>query len=50
MEDAVRKYMSDLGKKGGKKRHETLTPEEKSELGRKGAIARWKNHKKKEGK
>jgi len=34
-----------LGRKGGKARAESLTPEELSAIGRKGALARWKKHK-----
>jgi hypothetical protein len=36
------------GLKGGKKRMETLTEDERKELGRKGGEARWRNHKPKE--
>ncbi len=31
------------GKKGGKARAEALTPERRSEIAKKAAIARWKN-------
>jgi hypothetical protein len=36
------------GLKGGKKRMEALTEDERKELGRKGGEARWRNHKPKE--
>lgn len=36
------------GLKGGKKRMESLTEDERKELGRKGGEARWRNHKPKE--
>jgi hypothetical protein len=36
------------GLKGGKKRMETLTQDERKELGRKAAEKRWRNHKAKE--
>jgi len=32
------------GKKGGKARAEKLTPEQRSEIAQKAAIARWKDH------
>jgi len=38
--------LSKLGaSKGGKARAAKLTPEERREIGRKGAAARWKGHK-----
>jgi general stress protein YciG len=39
---AVRKYMAELGRKGGKKSGETLTPEERVKRARSAAAARWK--------
>ena len=38
------------GKKGGKSRMASLTPQQRSELGKKAAAARWKNTKKKPAK
>jgi hypothetical protein len=34
-----------LGRKGGKKSQAKLTPEQRAELGRKGAAARWAKRK-----
>jgi hypothetical protein len=36
-----------MGKKGGKARAAALTPEERSKIARKAALARWKKRKKK---
>lgn len=35
------RHLSKLGKKGGKSRQEQMTPEERKELARKAAQARW---------
>lgn len=40
-------YLSRLGKKGGKARAERMTPEQRSEAGRKAVEARWARTKKK---
>lgn len=34
-------YLRKLGRKGGKKRAKTLTPERRAEIARKAAKARW---------
>ncbi len=39
---AIRRYMSELGKLGGKAGAKNRTPEERSEKARKAAAARWK--------
>jgi hypothetical protein len=39
-----------LGRRGGKKRAENLSPEELSEQGRRAVAARWEKAKKKAGK
>ncbi len=43
---AISKYLSELGKKGGKAsakvRMETITPEQRSAIAKKAAAARWK--------
>lgn len=33
-----------LGKKGGKARADTMTPERRAEIAKKGAASRWKNN------
>jgi hypothetical protein len=38
----LRKFFEDSGSKGGKKRTENLTPEERREIARKAARARWR--------
>jgi hypothetical protein len=42
---AVSKYLAEIGRRGGKKsgkaRLEKLTPEQRSEVARKAAVARW---------
>jgi len=43
--DEVRKYLSSLGKKGGKSRTQQMTPEQRKELARKAAKARWSRKK-----
>jgi hypothetical protein len=43
---AARAYLSSIGKRGGKARISRLTPEERSELARKAARARWKRRQK----
>jgi general stress protein YciG len=46
---AVSEYLSRIGRKGGqasgKARLQNLTPEQRSEVARKGAAARWKRQK-----
>lgn len=37
-----RKYAKALGKQGGKKRAQTMTPEERSQAARAAVTARWK--------
>jgi general stress protein YciG len=48
---AVSQYLAQIGRKGGKAsgkaRMEKLTPEQRSEVARKAAAARWKSVKKK---
>jgi general stress protein YciG len=39
--DAVTKYLSDLGRKGGRQRAANLTDEQRAEIARKGAAVRW---------
>jgi hypothetical protein len=39
--DEVRKYLASLGRKGGKSRTQQMTAEERKELARKAAQARW---------
>ena len=41
------KYLSELGRKGGKARLQTMTEEERKESARKAAKARWAQAKKK---
>ena len=41
MDKTIREYFSQLGKKGGKSRMASMTPEERSILGKKGMAARW---------
>jgi hypothetical protein len=36
---------ADLGRKGGKKRAESMTPERRAEIARKAAAKRWSNEK-----
>jgi ABC-type branched-subunit amino acid transport system substrate-binding protein len=47
--DAVSQYLSEIGRKGGlkggKARKESLTPEQRKEIARKAAKARWGNKK-----
>jgi hypothetical protein len=40
--DAVRRYMQEIGAKGGKAGAEKRTAEERSERARRAAAARWK--------
>jgi acyl-CoA reductase-like NAD-dependent aldehyde dehydrogenase len=40
----VKKAAVAMGRKGGKARAEKLTPDERSEIARKAAKARWKAH------
>ena len=40
-ETEIRKYLAELGRRGGKKRAEQLSAKERSEIARKGAVARW---------
>jgi len=47
MDSAVSKYLSDLGKKGGKARLRTMTAEERSAVARKAAKASAKVRSKK---
>ncbi len=47
MQDALRKYFSKLGKKGGKARIAKISPERRREIARKAAQARWAKAKKK---
>ena len=57
LDRAARELLSALGRiggkkggpKGGKSRMESLTPEERSALGKKAAAARWSTKKKKHG-
>jgi hypothetical protein len=50
---SLSEYMSVMGRKGGKKggkrRLETMTPEERSDFARKAALTRWKKQKRKAG-
>jgi len=39
---AVRKYMAELGRKGGKVSGKMLTPEQREQRARNAAMARWK--------
>jgi hypothetical protein len=39
---ALRRYLSELGSKGGKASAKNRTPEERSEKARQAAMARWK--------
>jgi hypothetical protein len=43
---ALRKYLAELGRKGGKKAGKTMTPEQRSERARKAAAGRWKKKEK----
>ena len=45
---ALRRYLSELGRKGGKASAKNLTAEERSEKARQAAMARWKKPKKKD--
>jgi hypothetical protein len=47
MDAALSRYLAELGRKGGKKRLETMTPEERSKVARKAARASAKARKKK---
>ncbi len=38
---AVRKYMAERGREGGKKSAQALTPEKRTERARAAAVARW---------
>ena len=40
--DELTSAAAQLGRKGGKKRAENMTPERRAEIARKGAAARWK--------
>jgi hypothetical protein len=40
-QDRVREYIKELGRQGGKKRSQNLTPERRREIARKAALARW---------
>jgi len=51
MDKSLRKYFSELGKKGGKARSEKLTPEQRHEIAKKAVEARIaKQAKRKAGK
>lgn len=39
---AMRKYLAEIGRKGGKQAGKTLTPEQRSERAKGAAAARWK--------
>ena len=42
----VSKLMAEMGRRGGKRRMTTITPERRSEIAKKAAAARWKGKKK----
>jgi hypothetical protein len=45
-QERFREYAKQMGKLGGKKRSENLTPERRQEIAKKAAIARWAKKKK----
>jgi general stress protein YciG len=45
--DRIRKFIQELGRQGGKKRSQNLTPERRREIARKAALARWSKSSKK---
>jgi hypothetical protein len=48
VQERIREHIRNLGRQGGKKRSENLTPERRREIARKAALARWsKNRQKK---
>jgi len=47
MDAALSRYMAEVGRKGGKARMQTMTPEERSAIARKAAKASAKARKKK---
>ena len=40
-EKAIKEYLASLGRKGGRKRAETLTERQRQAIAKKGAEARW---------
>jgi general stress protein YciG len=42
--DELSNAAAELGRKGGKKRAESLTPERRAEIARKAAAKRWSKH------
>jgi hypothetical protein len=42
--DLVSKVMAEMGRKGGKRRLKTLTPEQRRESAQKAAAKRWEGH------
>lgn len=46
MQSALRKHLQKLGRKGGKRRAEKLTPAERQAIARKGGLAAKKNRQK----
>jgi len=45
-QDELKEYAKRLGRRGGKKRSENLTPERRREIAKKAALARWSKKKK----
>jgi hypothetical protein len=47
IESRIREHIRNLGRQGGKKRSQNLTPERRREIARNAALARWSKAKKK---
>lgn len=48
MPDPIKEYLSSIGKKGGKRSLETMTPEQRKERARKAGSTKWKKNNSKE--